>query len=167
MGNPENTTIAYTLRDGNGDEKEITATSLSDAREQAADWARGGDWNLDEGDETIWVKVYITDKDGDDIDSVRVAIDPIAPKCSDGGRDSHNWQSPVEIVGGIKENPGVCGHGGGVTITDVCMACGAKRVRDTWAQDRSTGEQGLDSVRYEARAYASEVRAMREESDGE
>lgn len=31
-------------------------------------------------------------------------LHPIEPECDDG---EHKWESPVEIVGGIKENPGV------------------------------------------------------------
>jgi hypothetical protein len=71
----------------------------------------------------------------------------------------HDWQSPHALVGGLKENPGVRGHGGGVVIHEVCVHCGTLRVTDTWAQNPSTGEEGLESVRYEAGKYADEVAA--------
>jgi len=80
-------------------------------------------------------------------DSVTVALEPDEPDCADGA--DHDWRSPLSVVGGIAENPGVWGHGGGVIIREVCSRCGAYRVTDTWAQDRETGEQGLRSVRYE------------------
>lgn len=86
-----------------------------------------------------------------------LTLQPEAPKCLDGKRDTHDWQSPHAIVGGIKENPGVWGHGGGVKITEVCVRCGCGRHTDTWAQNPSTGEQGLESVRYEAGEFAAEL----------
>jgi hypothetical protein len=57
------------------------------------------------------------------------------------------------LVGGIEENPGVWGHGGGVVINEACVRCGCGRTTDTWAQDPSTGRQGLESVAYEEGAY--------------
>jgi hypothetical protein len=150
----------YALRDAeSGVTEKITAASLNEARQQAEEWARQGDYNLDDGDETIWVRVYILNEDGENVESVKVAIDPPAPKCVDGQRDSHDWQSPHEIVGGIAENPGVWGHGGGVTVTECCVRCGCGRETDTWAQDMTDGEQGLRSVRFEPGAY---VEALRE-----
>lgn len=74
------------------------------------------------------------------------------PPCLDDRE--HDWQSPVEIVGGIDENPGVFGHGGGVVIYECCMVCGCGHKIDTWAQDPWTGEQGLRSETYELGRYA-------------
>lgn len=95
----------------------------------------------------------IIDESGDlcvdhdhDRESHTIAIDPPEPECC---AAEHDWQSPHELLGGAKENPGVWGHGGGVIIRDCCADCGAYRVRDTWAQDPATGEQGLESLRYE------------------
>lgn len=84
-------------------------------------------------------------------DSHKVAIEPAEPACSHG--EGHDWQSPVEIVGGIDENPGVRGSGGGVIIDECCMHCGCQRQTDTWAQDRTDGEQGLTSVTYRVGHY--------------
>ena len=47
-------------------------------------------------------------------------------------------------------------RGGGVVIAEVCVQCGCKRTTDTWAQDRSTGEQGLTSVGYERKAFSAD-----------
>jgi hypothetical protein len=68
------------------------------------------------------------------------------PDCE---AEEHDWQSPYEVVGGVKENPGVRGHGGGVIIKECCAHCGRYRFTDTWAQRRDTGEQGLRRVSYE------------------
>jgi hypothetical protein len=56
--------------------------------------------------------------------------------------------SPYAVLGGLRENPGVQGHGGGVTIHRVCAHCGCLRIYDSWAQRRDTGEQGLASTSY-------------------
>ena len=73
--------------------------------------------------------------------------EPTPPECLDTA-DSHEWASPIEIVGGIKENPGVHGKGGGVVIHEVCQRCGTHRHTDTWATDRETGEEGVRSLSY-------------------
>ncbi len=78
--------------------------------------------------------------------SHRVTIDPDEPDCV--GGDGHAWASPVKLVGGIKENPGCWGHGGGVIIDEACLRCGCRRQTDTWAQDPTDGTQGLRSVEY-------------------
>lgn len=97
--------------------------------------------------ETTWITVRVRNEDDpDDCDSDRVAVDPTEPECK--GEHEHDWQSPMSVVGGIKENPGVYGHGGGVVCTEVCCHCGRYRISDSWAQDPETGEQGLASVEY-------------------
>jgi hypothetical protein len=132
-----------------GAEETITATSLADARTQAVEWAREGDY-IDEGQETIWVDVRVDGADGSH-DTVTVAIDPEEPECSD--ENGHEWAAPVDIVGGCKESPGVYGHAGGVTISEVCVHCGCRKLIDTWAQRRDTGEEGLKSLRYDPKHY--------------
>lgn len=87
-------------------------------------------------------------------ESVTVRFDQDEPKCS--SDDGHDWQSPYSIVGGIKENPGVWGHGGGVVINECCMNCGCQKSTDTWAQRGDTGEQGLTSVSYTPGVYELE-----------
>lgn len=132
----------------------IDADSLEDAIEQTEEWARDGDWDLSGG--TIWVHAYLIEtEDGEETrHRVTCQVDPEEPPCTEG---KHDWQAPVEIVGGIKENPGIWGHGGGVTIQEVCMHCGCGKFTDTWAQDPETGEQGLTSVEYERGKYRVEV----------
>jgi hypothetical protein len=78
---------------------------------------------------------------------VTVAVQPPEPDCADDR--GHRWHAPHELVGGLEENPGVWGHGGGVISKDVCRFCGVVRTVDTWAQDPETGEQGLESYSYE------------------
>lgn len=131
-----------------GCEIEFWASSTEEAIEHAEELLQEGDY----GDvtETFWPSAVLSCEDGS-VHTVRVTIDPEAPACSEG--KEHDWQSPIELVGGIAENPGVWGHGGGVKIHEACMNCGCGRVRDTWAQDQTTGEQGLESVSYEEGRY--------------
>jgi hypothetical protein len=79
---------------------------------------------------------------------VTVAIDPEEPDCAEGRE--HDWRAPYSVLGGLKENPGVQGHGGGgVICKTVCAYCGAYKVEDSWAQRPDNGEQGLHSTSYE------------------
>ena len=85
-------------------------------------------------------------------------VEPVEPECIDGGTE-HRWDSPIAIVGGIEDNPGVQGKGGGVLIHEVCRRCGSHRHTDTWATDPATGEQGLRSVSYAEPDAGSEAYA--------
>jgi len=81
---------------------------------------------------------------------------PEEPYC-DSEAGSHEWVTPVWLVGGIGENPGCWGHGGGVICAEVCRHCGCRRTTDTWAQRRDTGEQGLTEVSYDADHYLDSI----------
>lgn len=141
-------TTTYILREDGYDFGTITGT-LEDAIEAATDIDTGG---YDTSAGTVWTDIHVIDAETDErVETVTVQIDPPEPDCIDSG--DHDWQSPMELVGGIKENPGVWGHGGGVIIHEACIRCGCGRSTDTWAQNPSTGEQGLTSVSYEADKY--------------
>lgn len=123
----------------------------SEVKEALKAWAGEG-W---ERDRTIWVRGRAQPIDpttGDAVEdddyeiAVRVTLNPEEPECTS---TEHDWQSPHSVLGGLRENPGVWGHGGGVFYREVCAHCGRYRVTDTWAQDPDTGEQGLTSVAYE------------------
>lgn len=134
--------------DGNA-EVEYTCDSGSEAAQEYVDT---GDWST--GSETIWIDVRTwrvgLDADGDtvcvDEDWHTIPLEPEEPDCEQG--HDHDWRSPYSLLGGLRENPGVWGHGGGVVITECCAHCGTYRITDTWAQNPETGEQGLRSVNY-------------------
>lgn len=151
---------------GQGGSEECEADSLAAAVVAAREWAQDGDWDTSGG--TVYCDVRVTrlDEDGDatdETDSVSVGIDRPEPSCY--GDGSHDWQAPHEIVGGIAENPGVWGHGGGVTISECCMRCGCRRYTDTWAQRPDTGEQGLREVTYTEGHYAEALATLRAAED--
>jgi hypothetical protein len=120
------------------------------AREAAQEYVHLGDW--EPSDSTTWFSIEVwehEDEDGDPIDSktFSISLDPPEPDCKPDKK--HEWASPYSVLGGLEENPGVQGSGGGVVITEVCAHCGCYRIRDTWATNPETGEQGFESVEYD------------------
>jgi hypothetical protein len=123
------------------------------------DWyaARQCDCVLDEDGDRVY-----TDDEGDicfcrcfeDCESRTIMIDPDEPPCTS---PEHDWQSPYSILGGLKDNPGVWGHGAGFIMKSVCMRCGCGRTIDTWAQNPTNGQQGITCTSYDPNEYAHEV----------
>jgi len=127
---------------------EITEDS---AKEAAEEYVHDGDWSGAGQTSTIYINVHVAEKsdvdeddDEGDYDSknYKIAVDPDSPE------PDAEWQSPHWAVGGLEENPGVCGNGGGVVITEVCLASGCAKITDTWAKDSQDGEEGLESIKY-------------------
>jgi hypothetical protein len=122
---------------------------------------------FDAPEETKWLEITTfrigVDADGDivrvDVERHTRTLEPNEPECTDG---EHDWQSPFEIFGGLKENPGTWGHGGGAIIHECCVKCGCGRVTDTWAQNPNNGSQGHRTVSYEEGKYADEIAALAE-----
>lgn len=121
--------------------------------EAAKEYVEDGDWG--DRSKTDWVTIYAWNRwklgdividDHDSEKSFSIPIEAEEPECSEG---EHDWCAPYEVVGGIKENPGVWGHGGGVIIHEICRHCGCLRTTDTWAQRHDDGTQGLVSVEYD------------------
>lgn len=141
------------------DEIEIEANT---AEEAATAFADG--YELEDTGSTGWLDVYVQEIDADgeplgDRETVTITLDPREPDCDH--PDGHAYASPHWLLGGLRENPGVWGHGGGATITVVCLRCGLAKTTDTWAQRPDTGEQGLTSVSYSderAGEYRAEIR---------
>ena len=134
--------MLYLVNDGNC-AIEIDAASSSEAAQIYVD---DGDW--EPCNKTWWCHVTTwQEQDGEVInqESHMVAVDPDEPSCD---ADYHEWYSPHSLVGGLKENPGVFGHGGGVVVVEICRHCGLTKTTDTWAQCRQTGIQGLTSIEY-------------------
>jgi hypothetical protein len=132
--------------DGN---QEIEYPTADTAAEAAAEYVADGDWGDGGGFAEImtWRTCYSVDGAGD-VAKHRIyeethtlqcpSGENVEPDCADG--HEHEWRSPYSVVGGLKENPGVWGNGGGVKCTEVCAHCGTYRETDTWAQNPSSGE---------------------------
>lgn len=130
----------------------VTADTLEEALAAAREKVESGDSGYDLSEGTVYADYYVTNAVTGECDSFSVTWEAQEPACED---DEHDWQSPYELLGGIKENPGVWSHGGGVIIRECCARCGRYRITDTWAQRPDTGEQGLREVRYEDADEAS------------
>ena len=118
------------------------------ARDQADEQASlSADWQFDRrGPYTITVSAL--DADGEEIDwaSATVTVGPEIPACI---ADEHAWSSPHDIVGGLLENPGVCGNGGGVIIEEICSRCGCRRTENTWDQSWTGTGEPVTTVSYD------------------
>lgn len=140
----------YWVTDGEGDTLRLQGTP----QEVAQEYVDSGYWG--ESDKTQWVDIHVYDAEpwvGDfviqenHVDTITVAIEPEEPDCEH--PHGHIYATPYSLVGGLKENPGVQGSGGGTKGTYVCMLCGLVQHWDNWAQRPDTGEQGLDSTEYD------------------
>lgn len=135
--------VGWRVRDEGGDCDHVV-DSRDDALEAHAEAYDGcGGW--------VEVRIAPLYRVGDvewvgEYESETLATPQHEPDCAEGLE--HEWESPIEVVGGIESNPGVWGKGGGVVRTEVCAHCGCERTTDTWAQD-SSGRQGLTEVTYE------------------
>jgi hypothetical protein len=96
---------------------------------------------------TMWISVKVICDESGEEDLDTVALHPDIPGCVDG--INHDWQSPLKVVGGSENHPGMWPNGAGVIIREVCGNCGKYKVTNTWAMDMATGAHGLRSVSYE------------------
>lgn len=134
----------YTADDGNAEMYYPAAHSAQDAAQSYTDEGdfvsvEATQWNT----VYAWQTGYVLCEDGESAkltigrDRYTSVIEPTEPDCVRG--NDHDWHQPDYARG----------HGGGAVYREVCARCGARKVTDTWAQDMSTGEQGLTSVSYE------------------
>lgn len=138
----------YICNDGNAPIEIEAATAKAAAQE----YVDGGSWG--DRTHTDWIDVYVEEIQGEDgerilgdRECITITLEAQEPRCED--EQEHDWQSPHELLGGDKHNPGVHGKGGGVVIREVCAHCGRYRVTDTWAQRMDNGQQGLTEISYE------------------
>src|SRR5262249_20410314 len=59
---------------------------------------------------TLWIDVAVRCELTGEEERATVTCDEDEPECA-ADHAKHGWQSPLELVGGIAENPGVWGHG--------------------------------------------------------
>lgn len=130
----------------------IWAASIDDALAVAVRNFNSDAYPMGEGSETTWIDIQVCDMLTEETASTEMEIDPPEPECTEG---EHDWRSPYSVLGGLRENPGVWGHGAGVIIKTVCAHCGAYMIRDTWAQRPDNGVEGYESVAYQPADEAS------------
>lgn len=164
-GKTASSLLTYEVSDA-GAEWTIDAASADEARRVARDSV---DWiDASAIRSTTWTDICVSGPlDGDseviedhpehlDRDCQTISVEPAEPPCSDpvnprteDSDEGHDWREPYALLGGLRENPGVHGHGGGVICNSICVRCGCSRISDSWAQRADTGEQGLRSVEYD------------------
>lgn len=143
----------YRTSDGNADVDVVCSPSALSGEVNAL-WVEG----FDGRDETFWVHVTARCEEDGTTENFTVEVNPKEPPCDHS--EGHDYVARRDLHGGLKENPGVFGKGGGVTIDESCRHCGTRKHIDTWAQDSVTGEQGLTSVSYDAGADADHFREL-------
>jgi len=82
------------------------------------------------------------------------SIHPSEPPCHEGLE--HDWQSPHEFVGGLKEDPGVFSSGPGIFLKEVCMTCGCSYLKDQGAHNTIDGRV-VTKITYIPGEFAEEV----------
>jgi len=147
MSKPDTLAREYKVRYLDGSQVTTTVTCTPGDLESAVEAdVRRGDWHPDSSIGTVWIDVEVTGSDGTCYRQ-NVTIDPPTPRCKTG--HEHEWRAPFALVGGLRDNPGVFGNGGGVTIHEICRLCGRHRHTDTWATNPCDGSQGHTSVSYD------------------
>lgn len=119
-----------------GEKRRVKARDMAHVRELAEAWLDDYEHAITPVGETAWIAVDVQDLARDTLDTVMRTVEPDEPDCDDD--DGHAWERDGTVRG----------HGGGVVIDETCAHCAWHRVTDTWAQDPSTGEQGLTSIKY-------------------
>lgn len=105
---------------------------------------------------SMWIDVRVECEESGETASGTVRLDEPEPECSE---SEHSWASPYEVFGGLKENPGVWGHGGGVIIKELCKHCGCERTTDTRAQRLSAR---YTTVHYKPREHLDYIEGRKE-----
>jgi len=105
----------------------VEAANMAEALECASTWVDEGDWSKCSGEVCVRVTEMIDGEEGDwECTYVDITQDAEEPFCEQG--DSHEWESPYEIVGGCKENPGMWSEGSSLTVKRCCSNCGMYKV---------------------------------------
>jgi len=136
----------YRTGDGTVDNV-FQATGAVEAMDLAIDWWMEGSW---ENKTELDIFVQEINPWDDDMEfpmewkTIEVGEDPPEPECTE---DEHDWERPYEIVGGLKENPGVWSAGGTtMTFHSVCSHCGLHKHETQHGAQRNPGQ--LDTIEY-------------------
>lgn len=136
----------YRLLDRHGEQFAFRARDIERAKQRAVRWLLAQQWAPETLRRTIWPSVVLEDIASGEQVRISITVHPRPPECTSERR--HRWTRDY-IVGGVKMNPGVWAHVGGVVVTEVCRHCGCVRRTDTGATDPETGRQGLTQISYQ------------------
>ena len=120
---------------------------MDEAKEVAAEIWQNGSWD---SKCLIDVRVAELDDNGKEtgvVEWVKVECGEDEPEPECDSDDGHDWQSPLEVVGGIDSNPGVWSAGGTtIVVKECCSRCGAYRKTTSYGAQRNPGQ--VDTVEY-------------------
>jgi hypothetical protein len=161
---------AWEVRDGQAQDI-LHDVAPADAEAAIEAWLTDGDWDTSEGPLHLTAYAYPIDPttgtaDGEGRACGEATIEQDAPDCE--GDEEHTWRSPHSVVGGLRENPGVHGHGAGIIAREVCPHCGWYRVYESARQDGSGryheaisyAEPDEDSLAWVARRAVAQAEAL-------
>lgn len=137
---------SYRLSD-DGSSETIKAENMEEAKIKAEENWQSGSWD---GKSIISVRVAELDEDGDETGevewiNVECGEDEPEPDCT--SDDGHDWQSPYEVIGGSKENPGAWSKGGTTMVIKQCCAnCGKYKRETSYGSQRGPGQ--CDKIEY-------------------
>ena len=157
----------YRISEDSGASKIIEADSLDDVLDMAQDWSADGVY-----DERVMVSVQAVELDDDGDPTGPTAHGEVAagpepkPEPSECGADDddHDWQSPIELVGGCRENPGVFSTGTRFDFYAVCARCGMRKHSWDQGSQRNPGDLS-EGVEYEPADEASLAYAAAHEDE--
>ena len=118
--------------------KRIEAASAEDAlalagRPDESDWKATAALHHLAGDARLtlastWIAINL--RDVGDRAEMRHVLAPPEPSCD--SADAHDWQAPLDVVGGTAESPGITTQGLGATITKCCANCDWIRLHNSF-----------------------------------
>jgi hypothetical protein len=141
--------MKYKTVEDSGYTRTVEASSLEEALEIAKEKAKEG-WYDQRLSVQVWA--YELDENEQRAGASLFAHVPVGPiptrkKCGDEDED-HDWQSPIELVGGCTHNPGVFSTAGTrFDCFEVCGRCGM--YKHSWALGRQRNPGDLpEGVEY-------------------
>lgn len=125
----------------------IEGDDLECALDYAEEKWQDGSW-----DEKQTIRIYAQEIDwdgktiGDSITrDIEVGEDSPWAECFEA--DAHEWCAPFDLVGGLKENPGVFSLGGTTMVfKKVCLHCGCYKTETKYGVQRNPGQS--DKIEY-------------------
>ena len=147
-------TCVYRIWHADGGDTYIVGTPGTDIEAMATAWIQAGEWGDGLAEVEVEYSAISIDEFGDEVEvgaeSIEVTCGTLPEPEPCESEDGHDWQSPVEIVGGCAENPGVFSSGGTrFDFYEICQTCGMRK--HSWDQgaQRNPG-QASEGVEYEA-----------------
>lgn len=126
-------------------------------------------WQEGSWDEKQTIQIYAQEIDwdektiGDSITrDIEVGEDSPWAECYEA--DAHEWCAPFDLVGGLKENPGVWSMGGTTMVfKTVCLHCGCYKTETKYGVQRNPGQKDkIEYTRSDAESHSFTKRIVKD-----